>query len=479
MSKTIVIQPVTRIEGHAKISIHLDEGGRVRSARFHVTEFRGFEKLCEGRPFQEMPALMSRVCGICPVSHVLASSKAGDMLLGVVVPPAAQKQRRLVNYAQILQSHALSFFHLSAPDLLLGMDAPPAKRNIIGLLEEDREFLKRGIRLRQFGQQVIELVGGKRIHPGWSGPGGVHTQFTAAQREQILPWIPEALESIQIALERLKRVLDKFPDELVHMGNFPSLFMATVNEEEGLEYYDGMIRITDGNGNRIAQDFDPRRYFEYLGEASEEYSFMKSPYYRPFGYPQGWYRVGPLARLNVARFAGTPRADQELREFKQRGSGAVCESFHYHLARLIEMLHCAERIRDLMDDGELFGEDVQARASLNRREGVGSCEAPRGTLFHRYFVDKDGLMTKADLLIATAHNHHAMNLAVEQTARRFLEPVANDPSTDQGVLNRIEAAIRCYDPCLSCSTHALGQLPLIVNVLGPEGNVLRHITRST
>ena len=478
MSRRIVVQPVTRIEGHAKISIRLDDAGKVEAARFHVTEFRGFEKLCEGRPFQEMPGLMSRVCGICPVSHVLASSKAGDMLLGVEIPAAAEKQRRLVNYAQILQSHALSFFHLSSPDLLLGMDSPTAQRNIFGLLETDPDFLRRGIRLRQFGQRVIELVGGKKIHPGWSGPGGVHRRFTPAQRDEVLHWIPEALDSLSLALDRLKRLLDSFQEEIDHMGNFPSLFLATVNADGGLEYYDGVIRIVDGAGNTIADGLDPKRYYSYLAEASESDSFIKSPFYQPFGYPQGHYRVGPLARLNVAKFAGTARADRELREFKQRGN-AACASFYYHLARLIEMLHCAERIEELMSDAQLLDESIQAKASLNRREGVGSCEAPRGTLFHHYWVDANGLMTRANLLIATGQNSHAMNAAVDQTARHFLKFSSDGAALDEGFLNRLEAAIRCYDPCLSCSTHALGQMPLEVELLAPGGRVLQRISRGS
>lgn len=477
MSRRIVVQPVTRIEGHAKISIQLDDRGQVQSARFHVTEFRGFEKLCEGRPFQEMAGLMSRVCGICPVSHVLASSKAGDMLLGVEIPAAAEKQRRVVNYAQILQSHALSFFHLSSPDLLLGMDSPPEKRNIFGLLECDPDFLRRGIRLRQFGQRVIELVGGKKIHPGWSGPGGVHRRFTTAQRDEVLKWIPEAAESLSIALGRLKGLLDPFEPEVEHMGNFPSLFLATVNADDGLEYYDGTIRIVDGAGNTIADSLDPRRYHTYLAEASVSDSFVKSPYYQPFGFPQGHYRVGPLARLNVAKSAGTARADRELKEFKQRGAGAVCQSFHYHLARLIEMLHCVERIEELMADSDLFSENIQAKASLNRREGIGSCEAPRGTLFHHYWVDANGLMTRANLLIATGQNSHAMNAAIDQTAKHFLKLGADGAALDQGFLNRLEAAIRCYDPCLSCSTHALGQMPLEVELLAPGGEVQQRIAR--
>lgn len=463
MSERILIQPVTRIEGHAKISVHVSDAGQVESAQFHVTEFRGFEKLCQGRPFQEMPGLMSRICGICPVSHVLASSKAGDMLLGIDVPPAAAQQRRLVNYAQVLQSHALSFFHLSSPDLLLGMDSPPAKRNLFGLAEADPEFLRRGIRLRQFGQSIIELVGGKRIHPGWSGPGGVHGRFSIDQRDQILRWIPEAIETVSAGLDRLKGVLDSFREEIGHMGNFPSLFLATVNDAGGLEYYDGTIRIVDSGGNTIAEGLDPKRYFTYLAEASESSSFMKFPYYTPFGYPQGNYRVGPLARLNVARFAGTFRADRELREFKQRGNGAVCESFHYHLARLIEMLHSVERIEELMTSPDLFEGEIQAKASLNHREGIGSCEAPRGTLFHHYWVDSGGLMTRANLLIATAQNNRALNMAVDQAARRFVKvPV------EEGMLNRLEATVRCYDPCLSCSTHAIGQRPFSIEIIRPD-----------
>jgi len=426
-----------------------------------------------------MPGLMARVCGICPVSHVLASSKAGDMLLGVEIPIAAAKQRRLVNYAQVLQSHALSFFHLSSPDLLLGMDSPPEKRNIFGLLERDPDFLRCGIRLRQFGQRIIELVGGKKIHPGWSGPGGVHRQFTTAQRDEVLAWIPESLESITIALDRLKPLLDSFHAEVDHMGNFPSLFLSTVSADGGLEYYDGTIRIVDGAGNTIAEGLDPRRYYTFLAEASVDYSFVKSPYYQPFGYPQGHYRVGPLARLNVARFAGTPRADRELREFKHRSAGPVCQSFHYHLARVIEMLHCAERIEELMADPDLFSEHIQAKASLNNREGIGSSEAPRGTLFHHYWVDDNGLMMRANLLIATGQNNHAMNAAVDQTAKHFLKFGSDGAQLDQGFLNRLEAAISCYDPCLSCSTHALGQMPLQVELLSPSGSILQRIERGS
>ena len=473
MAERIVIHPVTRIEGHAKISIYVDDSGEVRSAQFHVTEFRGFEKLCEGRPFHEMPGLMSRVCGICPVSHIIASCKACDELLGVEVPRTAVLQRRLVNMAQTLQSHALSFFHLSAPDLLLGMDSPVEKRNIFGLLEQDAEFARRGIRLRQFGQRIIELVGGKRIHPSWGAPGGVLRTMGEAERDEIRGWIPEGLESVEIAIGRLKGVLDSMAEEIEHLGNFPTLFLGLVSPEGGLEYYDGVIRIVDGEGNVVADGLDPQRYMTYLGEASEEWSYMKFPYYKPLGYPGGKYRVGPLARLNVARFAGTPRADREMHEFKQRAKGAVCQSFHYHLARLIEMLHAVERIDELTAEPDLMGSDIRARAGQNRNEGIGCSEAPRGTLFHHYQVDDNGLVRSANLLIATAQNNLAMNLAVEQAARRFV----NARILQEGMLNRLEATIRCFDPCLSCSTHAIGQMPLIVELRGASGELLQRVER--
>lgn len=473
MPERILIDPVTRVEGHAKISIYVDESGQVDSAQFHVTEFRGFEKLCEGRPFHEMPGLMSRICGICPVSHILASSKAGDMLLGVEIPRAATKQRRLVNHAQVLQSHALSFFHLSSPDIFLGMDTAPQQRNLFGLLETDADLARRGIRLRQFGQRIIELVGGKRIHPAWGAPGGVLRALGTAERDEIRGWIPEAIESIELVLARLKFVIDSLGVEIEHMGNFPTLFLGTVTPEGDLEYYDGQIRIVDAEGNIVVDGLDPLRYASFLGEASEEWSFMKFAYYKPLGYPGGGYRVGPLARLNVAKHAGTPRADRELVEFKQRGKGAVCESFHYHLARLIEMLHAVERIEELTDDPDLLREHVRAKAGQNRNQGVGSCEAPRGTLFHDYQVDDNGLIRKVNLLIATGQNNLAMNRAVEQAARQFI----SERSIQEGMLNRVEAAIRCFDPCLSCSTHAMGAMPLVVELRDASGELLDRVVR--
>lgn len=474
MNRRIKIDPVTRIEGHAKITIDVDDAGKILDANFHVVEFRGFEKIAEGRGLAEMPGLMARVCGICPVSHVVSSSKAGDEILGVEIPIAAEKQRRLATYAQVLQSHALSFFHLSSPDLLLGMDSDPANRHIFGVAAVDPDLARRGIRLRQFGQRVVELLGGKRVHPAWSIPGGVTDPFTVEKRDEALGWLPEAYASMELALGRLKGVLDRHRDEIAHLGAFPTLFLGLVNEDGDLEYYDGKIRIIDGGGNVVAEALDPKRFNTYIGEATVPTTFLKPAFYKPLGYPGGVYRVGPLARLNIVKSTGTPRSDRELKEFRQHGKdGVVLESFHYHFARLIEMLHSIERMEQLLEDPDLLGEHVQARAVPNRREGVGCAEAPRGILFHNYRVDEDGLVKSANLLIATAQNHGAMNLAVKQAAQRYVRA----DKLEEGMLNRVEAAIRAFDPCLSCSTHALGQMPLVVELRDSKGEIVDRVAR--
>ena len=470
----ILIDPVTRIEGHAKVSIDVDAAGKVTDAHFHIVEFRGFEKICEGRPLEEMPGLMARVCGICPVSHALASSKAGDRILGVDVPVAAVKQRRLASWAQVLQSHALSFFHLSSPDLLVGLDAAPATRNLFAMAGSEVDFVRRGIRLRQFGQRTIELVGGRKVHPGWSVPGGVTATVTQSAVDELLPWIPELYESMRIALDRLKRTFEPLAAEIAGLGDFPSLFLALVDEEGNLEFYDGKLRLVDPRGAVVAEGLEPREYRSYLSEVSEPYTYVKPAFYSPLGEEKGMYRVGPLARLNVVKATGTPRADAELVNFRWLGKqGVVSQSFHYHYARLIEMLHCVERIEQALAEPELQWTRVRSWARPNHTTGVGCCEAPRGTLFHDYEVDLNGQVKKANLLIATQQNNGAMQQAVKQAAQRFVNPTA----LSEGMLNRVEAAIRCFDPCLSCSTHALGQMAMVVEVRGPDGSLLARKER--
>lgn len=474
MSRTITIDPVTRIEGHSKITVQLDDAGEVVQARFHVNEFRGFEKFCEGRLMWEMPGITSRICGICPASHLIASAKAGDEILQVAIPETAEKLRRLITLGQWVQSHALSFFHLSSPDLLLGFDHDPATRNIFGVMAADREFARRGIRLRKFGQEVIELLGGRKIHTPWAVAGGVREPFDEPRREYLLAWIPEVLETVQLALEALARLTERHRLEIPAFGDTPSLYMGLVSPSGGLEYYGGNLRLRDGDGAIVADQLSPRNYQQYFAEVTEPWSYLKFPYYKPLGPKAGVYRVGPLARLNACDNIPTPLAEAQRRHFvAEAGGGSVNNPFHYHHARLIEILFAAEQIERLLQDPAILGTHHRVQASVNAEEGVGCCEAPRGTLFHHYKVDQNGVLKAVNLLIATAQNNLAMNTTVGSLARRHL----SGATITEGLLNRLEAGIRAYDPCLSCSTHALGQMPLEVRLVGPGGELLAERRR--
>jgi NAD-reducing hydrogenase large subunit len=470
MSKEIVISPITRIEGHAKVTIHLGKDDAVKDARFHVVDFRGFEKFCEGRPFYEMPSITARSCGICPVSHLLASAKTCDEIVGVNPPKTAIMLRRLIHMGQMIQSHALNFFHLSSPDLLLGMDADPAERNIFGLIEKQPEIAMQGIKLRKFGQEIIERVAGKRIHSSdWILPGGVHWPLSKSKADYLLSNLPEALDITVKTLSMFKDRLDGLSDEVQNFGNFPSYYMGLVTASGGLEMYDGNIRIVDQDGKIVADQLDPAKYQEYVGEAVEPWSYMKFPYYKPLGYPDGIYRVGPLARLNVASHCGTPLADKELKEFKKLGKNGVVQStFMYHYARLIEVLTCIETAKDLLENPDILSERVQAKAFVNNYEGVGVAEAPRGTLMHHYKVDPQGMIKWCNMIIATEHNNLAYNKAVTQVAKKYV----NSKQLQEGMLNRVEAVIRAFDPCLSCATHAVGQMPLEVQLVDSEGKIV-------
>ena len=473
MAKRILIDPVTRIEGHAKISIFMDDSGHVSDAEFHVVEFRGFEKFCEGRRYTEMPAITQRICGICPISHTLASAKAGDALMAVSIPPAADKLRRLINLGQIVQSHALSFFHLSAPDCLLGWETPQPQRNVFGLIAANAGLARAGIRLRQFGQEIIEILGTQKIHPAWAVPGGVRSALSAAGRDKIRAWLPEAFATTQVAFDLWKKTMETHQREIQIFGNFPSLFMGLVTPGGDWEHHGGRLRFTDSSGSIIADQIDVSRYTEFIGEAVQNSSYLKSPYYLPLGHPAGIYRVGPLARLNVCGRMGTPKADAELKNFKKLGRGAVTSSFLYHYARLIEILASLEYVERYMDDMELSSDYLCADAGINSLRGVGASEAPRGTLFHDYTVDRNGLLQKVNLIVATGQNNLAMNQTVAQIARHYVK--GND--IPEPMLNRIEHGIRCYDPCLSCSTHAVGQMPLHVQLIAPDGKVLSETAR--
>ncbi len=468
LAKTITIDPVTRIEGHGKISIQLDENGRVVDARFHVTQFRGFETFAEGRPFFEMPALTARICGICPVSHMMASAKAGDALLAVEIPETAADLRRIMNLAQIIQSHALSFFYLSSPDFVMGFDADPTRRSIFGVIEKFPGLAKDGIALRKSSQSIIALLGGKRIHPAWAVPGGVTAPLAGDHHAAIMAEIVPMRLAILRTLEWYTSVLESFLTEIQSFANFSSLFMGLVDEQGKLSLYDGKLRVVDGTGTIVSDRLDPQNYADYIAEAVEPDSYLKSPYYRPMGYPDGVYRVGPLARMNIISQCGTPEADRQWSRFRSLADGAVISSYHYHYARLIEILYCIERIEQILQKPDILNRQVRAHAAPNRLEGVGVSEAPRGTLIHHYKIDEDGLIRWVNLIIATGHNNLAINRGILQVAQQFIR----SSKIEEGMLNRVQAVLRAFDPCLSCASHALGRSALLVLLLAPDGSLL-------
>jgi NAD-reducing hydrogenase large subunit len=469
--KKITIHHVSRIEGHARITIKLDDAGQVADTQFHVTQIRGFEKFVEGRPYYEMPSITSRICGICPVSHELASSKACDEIMAVRIPESAAKLRELLHCAQFVQSHALSFFHLSAPDLLLGMDFDPAKRNVAGLLEQNPDALRDGIALRKFGQQAIERLAKERVHPSWVVPGGVNAPLDPQARDKILAELPAAMAIVKRTLALWKKTYDGFPNEIESFSNFPTMYCGLVGPDGSLRLYDGNLRFVDPEGCLVADQVKPADYATYIGEATLADSYLKAPYFKPIGFPDGIYRVGPLARLNVADRCGTPDADAELAEYRQRLGRIVQSGFHYHYARLIEATYALERMAELLADPAILGAKIRAHAGVNNLEGTGIIEAPRGTLIHNYKVDDNGAMTWANLIVATGHNNLAIGRGVLQVARRFVD----GNKIQEGALNRVSALVRAYDPCLSCSTHALGLVPLILQLRGPDGELLDEV----
>ena len=480
MGKTITISPVTRIEGHAKVTIHLDEDGKVDRSYFHVTQYRGFEKFCEGRVFFEMPKITPRICGICPVSHHLASAKACDEIIGVKPPKPALMLRELMHMAQIVQSHSLHFFHLASPDLLLGFDADPAVRNVIGVIQKNPELAIKGVKLRKYGQQIIERLGDKRVHPNFAVPGGVNKALSVEERDAMLSELDEMIEYAQTGINVAKNWLEEERDLAEEFANFKTGYMGLVSEGEALELYDGTVKLIGKDGN-LLEKFDGGDYLDYIGEHVEDWSYLKFPFYKKMGYPDGVYRVGPLGRLNVAEKITTPLANEELKKFKALADGPVEGSLYFHYARLIEVLYGLERTKQLLEEPEIMSQDIRAESNeitmneVNRRsffsgEGIGTIEAPRGTLFHHYWCDETGKLTKVNLIVATGHNNWAMSKSVDMVAKEFVD----GNNLKEGMLNRVEAAIRCYDPCLSCSTHALGQMPLIIKLIDSDGNVVNQ-----
>jgi NAD-reducing hydrogenase large subunit len=469
--KRIEIEPVSRIEGHAKITIMLDDDGKVADTQFQVTQVRGFEKFVEGRPFYEMPGITSRICGICPISHQLAASKACDAIMAVRIPGSARILREVIHCGQFVQSHALSFFYLSGPDLLLGMDSKPEERNVAGLIEANPELARAGIELRKFGLQVVESLAGERVHPAWIVPGGVKTPLSEQMRDRLLAGIPDAIETTQTALELFKGKLSSFQEEIEHFGSAPTMFASLVDAAGNMQLYDGDVQIRDTDGGIVEPGFAPEDYTEYIGEASLRESYLKAPYYKRMGYPDGIYRVGPLGRINVVNSCGTGLADAELQEFRQKFGRSPQSSFLYHYARLIEVLYALEHMKLLLVKAETLERHVRATAGVNSLEGVGVIEAPRGTLIHHYRVDENGAIVWANLIVATGHNNSAIGKSVRQVSEHFVKGT----HLEEGMLNRVSAVVRAYDPCLSCSTHALGAPAVNIVLRAADGTKLDEI----
>jgi NAD-reducing hydrogenase large subunit len=472
--KTIEINPVSRIEGHGKVTIHMDEAGNVADAKFGITQFRGFEKFCEGRVLWEMPVITPRICGICPVSHHLAAAKACDAILGVELTRPAKLLRELLHMGQIIQSHALSFFYLSSPDLLLGMDADPAQRNVIGVIAQNPELAVKGVKLRSFGQTIIQKLGGKKIHGNCAVPGGMNSALSKSDRDQFLSQIGWAIACAQAAIDIMRSYYEKEKDFVRTYASFSTGYLGLVDRCSNLELYDGKLRLINEKGAVLEDQFDPSNYLDLIREHVEDWSYVKFPFYRKMGYVRGIYRVGPLARLNVSQEISTSLANAELMNFRKLGTNGIVEgSMYYHYARLIESLYAIERAQQLLLDRDICSTDLIVTSNKYNEQGVGVIEAPRGTLFHHYWVDNTGKIRKANFIVASANNNAAMNKAVYEVSKTYIK----NGNVTEGILNRVEAAIRCYDPCLSCSSHALGQMPLVIQVLSPGGEIIQEIAR--
>ena len=472
-TQKITIEPVTRIEGHAKITVHMNDDGSVDNARLHINEFRGFEKFCEGRLLNEMPSITPRICGICPVSHHLASAKATDAVLGLTPPPTANLLRELMHHGQIVQSHAMHFFELAGPDLILGFDADPAIRNVVGLAQADADLTMKAINIRKFGQEIIATLGGRRIHPTFAVPGGVNKTLTAAERDTILSKIDEMKATAQLGISIMKNWAEAHRDDIERFAVFPTGYFGLVTPNNGLEFFNGNIRLIGQDGNEL-EKFSPKDYLNFIAEHVEPWSYLKFPYYKPMGWPNGSYRVGPLGRLNMVDTIETPLAGEELKLFKALNDGAPVENtLYYHYARMIETLFSIEKIEEILNIPETMGSDILDTKVDFQGEGVGCLEAPRGTLIHHYRANEDHRLTMVNLIVSTGHNNFSMCNAVDMVAKEYVK----DHGVTEGMLNRVEAAVRAHDPCLSCSTHAVGQMPIVINIKDSKGQTIKTLAR--
>jgi NAD-reducing hydrogenase large subunit len=472
--KRIVIEPVTRVEGHGKVTLLQGKNRNIRQARLHITEFRGFEKFIQGRPYWELPVLVQRLCGICPVSHHLAAAKATDMIVGATeLTPTAEKIRRLMHFGQTLQSHALHFFHLCSPDLLFGFDDEVRHRNIVGVIEDSPEIATQGVMMRKYGQEIIRVTSGKRVHGTGAIPGGINKSLSKEEVEYLQKDIAQNLAWARGAVELIKKIFYEEIDYHLDFARIDTSMMSMVNSDGSFELYHGGLRARDPMGKAIFDHVDYRNYTDYLRESVKDWSYMKFPFIKSLGEEDGWYRVGPLARVNNCEFFSTPLAEAEREEFMNIGNGLPVQStMAYHWARLIEVLHCAEAIAELLNDPDLMGTDLRTKGKL-QHIGTGVIEAPRGTLFHHYEIDDDGIVQKASLIVSTTNNNQAMNESIRKVANQYLD----GHRLSEALLNQVEVAIRAYDPCLSCATHAIGKMPMELNLMGENGELIDRLEK--
>lgn len=474
VAQKYTIEPVTRIEGHAKVTVHVNDQGNVDHAYLHVNEFRGFEKFCEGRMVFEMPQITPRICGICPVSHHLAAAKTGDIVMGCPPPRPASLLRELMHMGQVIQSHGMHFFELAGPDLLLGFDANPATRNVLGIIAANAELALKAVALRKFGQEIISTLGGRRIHANFAVPGGVNKALAQADRDALLARVDENIATIQVGIAIMKDWAEKNMEDIQKFGVFPTGYFGMVTPQNSLELYEGDIRLVGQDGVEL-EKFPGKDYLSYIAEHVENWSYLKFPYYKKLGWPGGVYRVGPLGRCNNSDQIDTPLANEEHKLWKRINNGKPVENtLHYHYARLIETLFAAERARVLLEDPDILSRDILNTRVNITGEGVGLIEAPRGTLIHHYWTDEMGKITRVNLIVSTGHNNYAMSTAVDSVAKTYI----NGNQVREGLLNRVEAAIRAHDPCLSCSTHAVGQMPISIDIVDPQGDLIRNISRA-
>jgi NAD-reducing hydrogenase large subunit len=483
MGRKITIEPVTRVEGHGKVTIHLDDNGEVYQTRLHIVEFRGFERFVQGRPYWEMPVLVQRLCGICPVSHHLAAAKALDVIVGAGtgggLTPTAEKMRRLMHYGQIFQSHSLHFFHLASPDMVFGIDGDPATRNIIGLALTNRELAVQGVMMRKFGQEIIKATAGKKIHGTGAIPGGINKHLSPEEKDGFLKGpdplnIDRMIEWSQAAVDWFKDYHRKNKEFIDQYSVFPSNHLSLVRKDGAMDLYHGVLRAVDAEGNRILDDVDCQDYLQYIDEEVRPWSYMKFPYLKSLGKSKGWYTVGPLARLNTADFIPTPLAQKEFEAYKAYTGGKPNNmSMHMHWARLIEILHAAEMMKQLLNDPDILKGGLVIKGE-KKNEGVGLLEAPRGTLFHHYEINGKDQVIMANLIVSTTNNNQPMNETVNYVAKKYM---TGKEEITEPMMNAVEVGIRAYDPCLSCATHAFGQMPLILSLYNSSGELIDSMRR--